>query len=171
MTPHISRLDPPTKQGPQESEERIIIRGGKPLNGEVKISGAKNSVLKMMAAALLAPGVSVLRNVPNLTDVHMMADVIRTLGAKVTVGTDEVIIDATDVTDFEAPYELVSQLRASFVVLGPLVARCRQAKVSAFLADAQSAKEELICTSAVSRLSEPKSGVSTATCTPRPKSS
>lgn len=130
MTPHISRLDPPTKQGPQESEERIIIRGGKPLNGEVRISGAKNSVLKMMAAALLAPGVSVLRNVPNLTDVHMMADVIRTLGAKVTVGKDEVIIDATDVTDFEAPYELVSQLRASFVVLGPLVARCRQAKVS-----------------------------------------
>lgn len=130
MTPNVSSIDPTTKQGPRENEERIIIRGGKPLHGEVKVSGAKNAVLKMMAAALLAPGVSVLRNVPNLTDVHMMADVIRHLGAKVTVGVDEVIIDATDLNDYEAPYELVSQLRASFVVLGPLLARYKQAKVS-----------------------------------------
>jgi len=127
MTSGATRLDPPVKT---ESEERIIIRGGNPLKGSVRISGAKNSVLKMMAAALVTKDVSVLRNVPDLTDVHMMAEVIRHLGAKVTVGKQEVIIDARDVSDFDAPYELVSQLRASFVVLGPLLARFGQAKVS-----------------------------------------
>jgi UDP-N-acetylglucosamine 1-carboxyvinyltransferase len=84
----------------------------------------------MMAAALLCKDTVVLRNVPNLTDVSVMADVIRHLGAKVTIGKGEVTIDARDVIDVEAPYELVSQLRASFVVLGPLLARFKQAKVS-----------------------------------------
>lgn len=129
MTPYISRLDPPVKEG-SESEQRIIIRGGIPLKGEVKVAGAKNAVLKMMAAALLAPDVSVLRNVPDLSDVRVMAEMIRYVGGKVTIGNGEVIIDARDINDFEAPYELVAQLRASFVVLGPLLARCRQAKVS-----------------------------------------
>ncbi|HMY05407.1 MAG TPA: hypothetical protein PKA48_18720, partial [Candidatus Obscuribacter sp.] len=59
----VTRLDPPAKQGPSEAEERIIIRGGKPLHGQVRVFGAKNAVLKMMAAALLAKGVTVLRNV------------------------------------------------------------------------------------------------------------
>jgi len=130
MTPQISRVDPPTKPSTPESEERIIIRGGKPLNGVVQIAGAKNAVLKMMAAALLTKGVSTLRNVPCLTDVHMMGEVIRHLGAKVTIAGDSVTIDAREITDIEAPYELVSQLRASFVVLGPLLARAREAKVS-----------------------------------------
>lgn len=129
MTAQPTRLDPPAKQGPQE-EQRIIIRGGKPLNGHARIFGAKNAVLKMMAACLLAKDVSVLKNVPNLTDVHMMAEVLRHLGAKVTIDNNEVTIDATNLTEFEAPYELVSQLRASFVVLGPLLARCKEAKVS-----------------------------------------
>jgi UDP-N-acetylglucosamine 1-carboxyvinyltransferase len=130
MTPQTSRTDPTSKSTNPESEERIIIRGGRPLNGVVKIGGAKNAVLKMMAAALLSKGVSVLRNVPDLTDVQMMAEVIRHLGAKVTVTQDTVTIDAGEITDNEAPYELVSQLRASFVVLGPLLARMKEAKVS-----------------------------------------
>src|SRR5271154_2996046 len=130
MTPQTSRTDPTSKAANPEAEERIIIRGGKPLNGVVEIGGAKNAVLKMMAAALLSKGVSVLRNVPDLTDVHMMAEVIRHLGAKVTVTQDTVTIDASEITDNEAPYELVSQLRASFVVLGPLLARVKEAKVS-----------------------------------------
>ncbi len=130
MKNQISRVDPPTKQVPPEPEERILIRGGKPLSGTVRIGGAKNAVLKMMAAAILAEGVSVVRNVPDLTDVHMMADVLRHLGAKVEVRPGEVEIDARNVNDFEAPYELVSQLRASIVVLGPLLARFHQAKVS-----------------------------------------
>jgi UDP-N-acetylglucosamine 1-carboxyvinyltransferase len=130
MKQQISRLDPPAKQNPPESEERILIRGGKPLHGTVRIGGAKNAVLKMMAAALLVNGRTTLRNVPDLTDVHMMADVIRHLGAVVDIRPGEVEIDARNITDFEAPYELVSQLRASFVVLGPLLARFHQAKVS-----------------------------------------
>jgi UDP-N-acetylglucosamine 1-carboxyvinyltransferase len=130
MKQEISRVDPPAKQGPVEAEERILIRGGKKLKGTVRVSGAKNSVLKIMAAALLVKGVSVLKNVPNLTDVHMMAEVLRHLGAVVTISDGEVQIDATNVHDFEAPYELVSQLRASFNVLGPLLARFHQAKVS-----------------------------------------
>jgi len=130
MTPEISKIDPQAKQGPQEVEQRIIIRGGKPLRGTVRIGGAKNAVLKMMAAALLTADVSTLKNVPDLTDVHMMADICRHLGAKVEVGDGEVTIDARNITELEAPYELVSQLRASFVVLGPLLARFGQAKVS-----------------------------------------
>ena len=107
MTVQPTRLDPPAKQGPQE-EERIIIRGGKPLNGHARIFGAKNAVLKMMAATLLAKGVSVLKNVPNLTDVHMMAEVLRHLGAKVTVENNEVTIDATNLTDELAVYRIDS---------------------------------------------------------------
>ncbi|HEY9760789.1 MAG TPA: UDP-N-acetylglucosamine 1-carboxyvinyltransferase [Oculatellaceae cyanobacterium] len=130
MTKQIHRLDPPTKPNSGEAEERILIRGGKPLYGTIRIGGAKNAVLKMMAAALLSEDVCVLKNVPNLTDVHMMADVLRHLGAIVDITDGEVKINARDVNDYEAPYELVSQLRASFVVLGPLLSRFHQAKVS-----------------------------------------
>jgi UDP-N-acetylglucosamine 1-carboxyvinyltransferase len=130
MNTEATRLDPPVKPGDATNEERIIIHGGKPLNGSVIIGGAKNAVLKMMAAALLTKGVSVLRNVPHLTDVYTMAEVIKHLGAKVKFANNELEIDARDVGDIEAPYELVSQLRASFVVLGPLLARFGQAKVS-----------------------------------------
>jgi UDP-N-acetylglucosamine 1-carboxyvinyltransferase len=130
MTTQSTRLDPPKRAGDGEAEPRIIIHGGRPLSGSVNTGGAKNAVLKIMAAALLTKETCVLRNVPNLTDVEMMAGVIRHLGAKVTVANGEVIINGRDVHDVEAPYELVSQLRASFVVLGPLLSRFRQAKVS-----------------------------------------
>jgi UDP-N-acetylglucosamine 1-carboxyvinyltransferase len=129
MTSEATRLDPPVRPA-TETEQRVIIRGGNPLNGTVRVGGAKNAVLKMMAAALLVKDVCILRNVPNLTDVQMMAEVIRHLGARVKIGNGEVQIDARGVNDLEAPYELVSQLRASFVVLGPLLARFGQAKVS-----------------------------------------
>jgi UDP-N-acetylglucosamine 1-carboxyvinyltransferase len=125
-----SRVDPPVKPQGSEPEQRIIVRGGKPLSGTVRVGGAKNAVLKMMAAALLTNDVTVIRNVPDLTDVHMMADIIRYVGAKVTINGSELSIDARNITDHEAPYELVSQLRASFVVLGPLLARVGEAKVS-----------------------------------------
>ena len=104
-------MDPTITDGASEEDQRIIIRGGKPLNGQVRLHGAKNAVLKMMAAALLAKDTTVLRNVPNLSDVHMMANVIRHLGAKVTISGSEVEIDATEVNEWEAPYELVSKLR------------------------------------------------------------
>ncbi len=130
MKSKTTGIDTPTSQTAPEEEERIIVRGGRALNGQVRVEGAKNAVLKMMAAALLAPDVSVLRNVPDLTDVHVMGDVLRVLGAKVKFSKGELEIDARHVTEWEAPYELVSQLRASVVVLGPLLARFREAKVS-----------------------------------------
>jgi UDP-N-acetylglucosamine 1-carboxyvinyltransferase len=130
MTTQVTRLDPPKRPGDAEPEPKIIIQGGRRLSGVVNVGGAKNAVLKIMAAAILTKDTCVLRNVPNLTDVDMMAAVIRQLGGKVTVSNGEVIINARDVNEIEAPYELVSQLRASFVVLGPIVSRFRQAKVS-----------------------------------------
>ncbi|MBX9722185.1 MAG: UDP-N-acetylglucosamine 1-carboxyvinyltransferase [Candidatus Obscuribacterales bacterium] len=130
MTTQVTRLDPPKRPGDGEPEAKIIIQGGRELNGTVHVGGAKNAVLKIMAAAILTKDTCVLRNVPNLTDVEMMAAVIRHLGGKVTVANNEVIINCADVKEIEAPYELVSQLRASFVVLGPLVSRFRNAKVS-----------------------------------------
>ncbi|MBR1754569.1 UDP-N-acetylglucosamine 1-carboxyvinyltransferase [bacterium] len=114
------------------SEERLIIKGGNPLKGEVSIGGAKNSVLKLMAAAILAKGKTIIHNVPNLTDVEIMLSVIESLGTKITHDktTKTVTIDATDITDVTAKYELVSKMRASFIILGALVSRCKEAKVA-----------------------------------------
>jgi UDP-N-acetylglucosamine 1-carboxyvinyltransferase len=110
--------------------ESIIVRGSCRLSGEVRVEGAKNSALKLMAAALLAPGTSRITNVPQIADVDVMTEVLQRLGARV-VRTDHALeIDATDVSSFEAPYELVAQMRASISVLGPLIARFGQARVA-----------------------------------------
>ena len=110
--------------------ESIIVRGGRPLSGEVRVEGAKNSALKLMAASLLAPGTSRITNVPQIADVDVMTDVLARLGAKV-VRTDHALeIDASNVDSYEAPYELVAQMRASTSVLGPLIARFGQARVA-----------------------------------------
>lgn len=115
-----------------KGQEKLIIRGAKPLNGEVEIAGAKNAVLKHMAAALLAKDVSVIYNVPELTDVEIMLDVLRQLGAKTTYNRKEkyLTIDATELTSVVASDEFVSKMRASFVVLGALVGRMKEAKVA-----------------------------------------
>ncbi|MBQ4123331.1 UDP-N-acetylglucosamine 1-carboxyvinyltransferase [bacterium] len=112
--------------------QNIRIVGGKQLKGEVSISGAKNAVLKLMAAALLAKGESKIYNVPELTDVVIMLDVIKQLGAKTSYDKEEksITIDATNLTSVKASYELVSRMRASFVVLGALVGRCKEAIVA-----------------------------------------
>ncbi|MBN1192419.1 MAG: UDP-N-acetylglucosamine 1-carboxyvinyltransferase [Coriobacteriia bacterium] len=110
--------------------ESIVVMGRRPLSGTVKVGGAKNSALKLMAAALLAPGKSVIRNVPDISDVGVMADVLEHLGARVTREDHSVAVDATNIASLEAPYELVAQMRASIVVLGPLVARFGSAHVA-----------------------------------------
>lgn len=112
--------------------EKLIINGSQTLSGEVSISGAKNAVLKLMAAAILAPDVSMIYNVPELTDVEIMLDVISGLGAKCKYDkTNKTIeIDARNLTSCFASDEFVSKMRASFVVLGPLVSRLREAKVA-----------------------------------------
>jgi len=110
--------------------DKFIINGGKKLSGKVEISGAKNAILPIMTATLLAKGKSVLHNVPNLNDIKMMAHVLRVIGARVDYHDGILEIDATHASYFEAPYELVSKMRASIYVLGPLLARFGQSKVS-----------------------------------------
>ncbi len=108
----------------------IIVRGGRPLEGTVQVEGAKNSALKLMAAALLAPGASTIENVPDIADVVLMSDVVSGLGAVVSRFGRELSVDATSLTSHEAPYELVARMRASVVVLGPLVGRFGRARVA-----------------------------------------
>jgi len=110
--------------------ERFRVQGGLRLAGEVSVDGAKNSVLKLMAAALLAPGRSTLTGVPSILDIEYMAAVLRRLGCEVDIGTGTVVIDVPGELDHAAPYELVRRLRASICVLGPLLARCGQARVA-----------------------------------------
>ena len=112
--------------------EKLVISGSRPLNGEVSISGAKNAVLKLMAAALLAKDVSKIHNVPELTDVEIMIEVLECLGAKTLYDkvNKTVEIDAKNLTSIVASDKFVGKMRASFVVLGSLVGRMKEARVA-----------------------------------------
>lgn len=110
--------------------DKFIITGGKKLKGNVKISGAKNGVLAMMPATILAPGVYRLNNVPNLRDVWTMSRLLNDMGIYSELNNSELFIDSRGINSFEAPYEHVKKMRASFYVLGPLVAKFGRAKVS-----------------------------------------
>ena len=112
--------------------DKYKIQGENQLKGEVSIGGAKNSVLKLMASAVLAKGTSKIYNVPDLTDVEIMLEVINGLGVKTVHNKEEksVSIDATDITSITAKYEYVSKMRASFIILGALVSRCKEAIVA-----------------------------------------
>ncbi|WP_267616852.1 UDP-N-acetylglucosamine 1-carboxyvinyltransferase [Gordonia bronchialis] len=110
--------------------DRFLVTGGVRLAGEVSVGGAKNSVLKLMAAALLAEGTTVLTNAPEIADVPLMADVLRGLGAVVATEGDTVTITAPAEPKFHADFDAVRQFRASVCVLGPLMARCRRAVVA-----------------------------------------
>lgn len=113
--------------------EYILVRGGNKLTGNVKIDGAKNAVLPILAATILgSEGVTTLTNVPILSDVLMMENVIRALNADVSFDKEHnaMTIDASGDLEIEAPYEFVSQMRASIVVMGPLLARNGHAKVA-----------------------------------------
>jgi UDP-N-acetylglucosamine 1-carboxyvinyltransferase len=111
--------------------ERFLVEGGARLRGEVEISGAKNAALKLVAASLLAPGKTTLRDVPRIKDVDTMLAVLDGLGAETSFTGHTLEIDASDIDSYTAPYELVRQMRASIVVLGPLAARFGEAEVSA----------------------------------------
>jgi UDP-N-acetylglucosamine 1-carboxyvinyltransferase len=110
--------------------DTIEIVGGNRLAGTVRISGAKNAALPIMTAALLADGEHVFRNVPNLRDVHTMTRLLGRLGVEASYEDGEVHVTASGAIEPIAPYELVKQMRASVLVLGPLVARCGRAIVS-----------------------------------------
>lgn len=108
----------------------IVVKESKPLRGTVKISGSKNAVLPIIAATLLVDGVSVIKSVPNLRDVNVMSDLLRHLGAKVDYDGETLIVDATEIKETEAPYNLVNKMRASFLVMGSLLSRFNTAKIS-----------------------------------------
>ena len=111
--------------------EKLLITGGKPLTGEVKISGAKNSVLPILAASLLTGEEVTIGNVPHLQDVTTTISLLTEMGAKISIDEKmKVSIDASSVNKFYAPYEMVKTMRASILVLGPLLANFGEAKVS-----------------------------------------
>ena len=113
--------------------EKLIIKGGHPLRGRVKISGAKNAVLPIIAATLLGQTQpSRLDEVPALDDVETIAEVIQSLGVKARfdAAANQFWVDSADITEYEAPYDLVRKMRASFLIMGPLLARCGRAKIS-----------------------------------------
>ncbi len=110
--------------------DQIVIHGGERLIGEVEVNGSKNASLPIFAACVLAEGKNLFHNVPKLKDIQTIVKVLRNLGVKVWEEDRVYQVDATEVTHVEAPYELVKTMRASILVLGPLVARKRQAIVS-----------------------------------------
>lgn len=113
------------------SESKLIIEGGNPLIGDVTTSGAKNSALKVMAAALLLKnGTTTLRNVPNLTDIDHMIEIIRFLGGHVDRKDGVLKIDCSELSTSYVPFELASKFRASFVTLGALLSRFHEARVA-----------------------------------------
>ena len=110
--------------------DRLLVTGGARLSGTVRISGAKNSALKLMAASLLADGRTLIENVPRIQDCHTMAEVVQHLGAGVAWENGTLSVDTSTVDSVEAPYELVRRMRASILVLGPLLARRGKARVA-----------------------------------------
>ncbi len=116
----------------QINPDRFRVVGGARLSGDVSISGAKNSVLKLMAVSLLAPGSSTIKNVPDIADVSMMAELLEQLGCKISRNFESksITIDVPEVPGHRAEYESVRKLRASINVLGPLVARLGKAEVA-----------------------------------------
>jgi UDP-N-acetylglucosamine 1-carboxyvinyltransferase len=110
--------------------DEILINGGNRLSGEVRISGAKNSALPILASTILSGGECVITNLPRVVDVLTMGKLLGILGAKVSHEGNRAVIQADMIASTEAPYDLVKTMRASVLVLGPLVARCGEAKVS-----------------------------------------
>ncbi|WP_207368977.1 UDP-N-acetylglucosamine 1-carboxyvinyltransferase [Heyndrickxia coagulans] len=111
--------------------EKIIVRGGNRLQGTVQVEGAKNAVLPVIAASLLASeGKSIIRDLPQLSDVFTISEVLRHLNAEVTFLDNEITVDASRELSIETPFEYVRKMRASFLVLGPLLARTGKARVA-----------------------------------------
>src|SRR4029450_3634779 len=110
--------------------DRLPVPGGTPLDGSVEIAGAKNSALKLMAAVVLSDGRSMVRNVPRIQDCITMGEVLEPLGVRCAWKGTALVLATPEVRSAETPYELVSRMRASILVLGPLLARFGNARVA-----------------------------------------
>ncbi len=113
-----------------KTDEHILVHGNQTLAGSIRVSGAKNSALKLMAASVLASGVTTLHNIPKISDIEVMSEVLRFLGCKVKRVEHTLTIDARDIYIWQTPYSLVSKMRASISILGPLIGRFGKAKVA-----------------------------------------
>ena len=111
--------------------DKLVIQGGRQLNGELRISGAKNAALPILAATLLCSELTTVRNLPHLHDITTMIELLGCMGVQLTIDEKlSIEVDANELTDFSAPYELVKTMRASILVLGPMVARFGRAHVA-----------------------------------------
>ncbi len=110
--------------------DKIIIEGGRAISGSVKVSGSKNAALPILVSSLLVDGVNEYENVPRLRDIQSTVDLLSHLGARVNCSGNRISIDAGGLSSHEAPYDLVRKMRASILVLGPLLARLKKARVS-----------------------------------------
>jgi len=119
------------QQGDNQTLERIVVRGGKPLQGRIKVCGAKNATLAILSAVIMTDGEVILDNVPDISDVRVMVEIIEALGAQSTwLAEDTLSIKCSPKMGYEAPYQLVKKLRASNLLLGPLLARFGAARVA-----------------------------------------
>ncbi len=144
--------------------DKIVVRGGLPLSGTIPIDGEKNAALPLMAASLLTDEPVVLANLPELADIRTMAELLSQHGVAVTprragpgMPSHVLELSARNITSTTAPYDIVRKMRASFLVLGPLVARCGTARRSRRRAATRSASARSICTSRGCSGSAPKS--------------
>ena len=111
--------------------EKFLIKGGNPLGGEINIGGAKNAAVAIIPATVLVKGRCVIENVPEISDVEILIEILEYMGAKVErLAHDTLAIDTTELTCNEVPYELARAMRASYYFLGALLGRCREANVS-----------------------------------------
>ena len=110
--------------------DKIIVTGGNTIHGEVTISGAKNAVLPIIVGTLLAEDITVLHDVPKLSDVATIKEVLEILGAKVKIDGHTMTVDSRNLNNYNAPYNYIQKMRASVLIMGPLLARLGKAKIS-----------------------------------------
>lgn len=110
--------------------EKLVITGNTPLKGEVVISGAKNAAVAIIPATLLINGVCTIENLPNISDVKLYCDILKSLGSVITWNSEhEVTIDNTNINSYKAPSDITSKFRASYYLIGSLLGRCKKAQV------------------------------------------
>ena len=110
--------------------DKLVIKGKTPLKGEVKISGAKNAAVAILPAALLIDGICTIDNLPNISDVKLLCEIIEELGAKITwINSNAITIDSRSLTCTDAPLELTRKFRASYYLIGALLGRCKHVQV------------------------------------------
>ena len=110
--------------------EKLVITGPTPLKGEVEINGAKNAAVAILPATLLIDGICTINNLPNISDVQILCNILEKMGAKITWNTqNEITIDTRDISTTQAPLDLTSKFRASYYLIGSLLGRCKNVQV------------------------------------------